>query len=103
MEQGGAEMLHALRRMGWEQRERWKEVEGGVESLDRAELEQFQARSPHWNYMVDKGWLRAVDHFAECILSGETPQLASAADGLWSTRMTAAAIESRKSGAVVGF
>lgn len=89
--------------MGWEQRERWKEVEEGAESLDRAELEHFQARSPHWNYMVDKGWLRAIDHFAECILSGATPQLASAADGLWSTRMTAAAIDGRQCGEVVRF
>lgn len=68
-----------------------------------AELEQFQARSPHWNYMVNKGWLRAADHFAQCILSGETPQLANAADRLWSTRMIAVAVDSRKSGEVVRF
>jgi len=61
LEEGGAEVLHALRRMGW------------------------------------------VDHFAQCVLSGDRPQLADAHDGLWSARMTAAAIQSRESGEVVRF
>lgn len=103
LETGGAEVLYAMRRMGWEQRERWKEVEKGGEFLDRAELELFQSRAPHWNYMVNKGWLSAIDHLAECILTGEQPQLAGAVDGLWSTRITAAAMESRESGEVVRF
>ncbi|MFH1570085.1 MAG: Gfo/Idh/MocA family oxidoreductase [Gemmatimonadota bacterium] len=103
LQQGGAEALHALRRMGWEQRERWQREKDEAPSLDRAELDHFQGHAPHWNYMVDKGWLRAIDHFAECVLSGTKPQLADAADGLWSARMTAAAIESRESGEVVRF
>ncbi len=102
--QGGADALHALRRMGWEARERWRQVKDDPTPLDRAELEHFVAhRSPHWNYMVDKGWLHAVDHFAQCVLSGEEPQVAGATDGLWAARMSAAAMESRASGQVVRF
>lgn len=103
LEQGGAEALHALRRMGWEQRERWQREQEEASAPDRAELEHFQQHAPHWNYMVNKGWLMAIDHFAQCVLSGDQPQLASAHDGLWSARMTAAAIESRESGEVVRF
>jgi predicted dehydrogenase len=101
LEQGGAQALYALRRMGWEQRERWDHMQQGEGSLDRAELERFQQQAPHWNYMVDKGWLPAIDHFAECVLSGRKPELADAQDGLWSARMTAAAIRSRESGEAV--
>ena len=100
---GGAEALYALRRMGWEQRQRWNEVKESGSFLDRAELELFEMRCPHWNYMVDKGWLAAIDHFAECILTGRRPELAGAVDGLWSTRITAAAMESRERGEVVRF
>ena len=103
LEQGGAEALHALRRMGWEQRERWQREEQEASAPDRAELEHFQHHAPHWNYMVDKGWLSAIDHFAQCVISGEQPQVAGVHDGLWSARMTAAAIESRESGEVVRF
>ncbi|MBT3346524.1 MAG: Gfo/Idh/MocA family oxidoreductase [Gemmatimonadetes bacterium] len=103
LQQGGAESLHALRRMGWEQRERWNREQTEATAPDRAELEHFQQGAPQWNYMVNKGWLLAIDHFAECVLSGATPQLASAEDGLWSARMTAAAIQSRETGEVVRF
>jgi len=53
--------------------------------------------------MVDKGWLDSMEHFARCVISGAEPALASAADGLWNSRMSAAAIESRSSGTVVTF
>ncbi len=103
LREGGAAALHALRRMGWEQRERWARVQQGEAAADRPELELFQQRAPHWNYMVDKGWLAAIDHFAACVLGGEPPQLARARDGLWAARMSAAAIQSRDSGQVVSF
>jgi len=103
-EQGGAAALHALRRMGWEQRARWQATGEDGASLDAAELRNFMTvRAPHWNYMVDKGWLAAIDHFAECVLTGARPETACAADGLWSARMSAAAIESRGTGEVVRF
>ena len=100
---GGAETMAQLRRMGWEQRERLAEAELSS-APDGAELKEFFAqRAPSWNYMVDKGWLPALDHFAECIALGKAPRNASANDGLWSSRMSEAAIRSRESGEVVRF
>ncbi len=102
LEQDGANALHALRRMGWETRERIKRTRDDNELPDRAELEHFvSARCPHWNYMVDKGWLAAVDHLAECILLGKHPEIASVEDGWWASRMATAAISSRETGRVV--
>ena len=102
--QGGAEALYALRRMGWETRERRQALAAGEPVLDRAELDHFVAdRAPHWNYMVDKGWLHAIDHFASCVLTGEPPRVAGAEDGWWASRMSAAAMESRASGEAVRF
>ncbi|OGV72869.1 MAG: hypothetical protein A3K19_33085 [Lentisphaerae bacterium RIFOXYB12_FULL_65_16] len=100
---GGAEALYQLRRMGWEQRARFEKTDGEPEP-DRAELQAYcSGRCPHWNYMVDKGWLAAVDHLAECILTGQAPRNACAADGLWSAKMSSAAISSRETGRVVEF
>lgn len=104
LEKEGAHALHALRRMGWETRERCEKEKDRDDLIDSAELKHFVgAKSPQWNYMVDKGWLRAIDHFAECIREGREPQIATAEDGLWASRMSAAAIESRESGEVVRF
>ena len=101
LQKDGARALHGLRRMGWEQRERTETM--ADDALDRAEHEAFRKTAPHWNYMVDKGWLTAVDHFAQCIMSGDKPDIASASDGLWSSRMSEAAIRSRETGEVVRF
>lgn len=103
LELGGAEVMAQLRRMAWQQRERCDNPDSPP-APDSRELKEFFAhRAPNWNYMVDKGWLAALDHFAECVLSGATPRNAGANDGLWSTRMSAAAIQSRDSGEVVKF
>lgn len=100
----GAEGLYAMRRMGWELRERSKRLDEDNPGLDDTELRDFFShRSPHWNYMVDKGWLVAMDHFAQCILDGTPPETAGAEDGLWSAKMSAAAIRSRNTGNVVTF
>lgn len=97
----GAHALHALRRMGWETRERLARIQPDSAALDGADLERFvNERSPRWNYMVDKGWLAAIDHLAECILNGKTPELATAEDGWWAAKMADAAIRSRASGKV---
>jgi predicted dehydrogenase len=101
LEVQGREALESIRRMGWELRERAKQPH--EESLDGVELDTVLRRAPTWNYMVDKGWLSAIDHFAECVAHGTRPELARAEDGLWSARMSAAAIESRESGSVVRF
>lgn len=103
-EQDGADALHAIRRMGWEARERVGADRSGDNQMGQTELKNYMnTQAPCWNYMVDKGWLPAVDHLAECILEGKKPQLASASDGWWASKMAAAAIRSRDSGQVVQF
>jgi len=49
-------------------------------------------------YHVDKGWLQALDHFAECMVTGEKPDTADARDGMIAELMGEAAVESRDSG-----
>ena len=98
----GASALYGLRRMGWETRERSGKTKEDDKVLDRAELEHFvNNRSPHWNYMVDKGWLAAIDHFAESILLGKKPDLAVAEDGWWASTIARAAIKSRETGEAI--
>lgn len=99
LEKGGAESLLLLRRMGWELRER---AERAADTPDRQEVERYvKERSPHWNYMVDKGWLSALDHFAACVQQGAVPRNATAHDALQASLLAHAAIRSRESGAVV--
>ena len=101
LEKEGAEALYALRRMGWELQ---YDAEHPPDAAppDAAEREHFiRQRCPHWNYMMDKGWLWAMDHFARCVISGETPENASAADGLRASLLSHAAIRSRETGSVV--
>ena len=52
------------------------------------------------NYMMDKGWLQALDHFAECILTGRTPETATAADAWRASQLGHAAIRSRQTGQI---
>jgi predicted dehydrogenase len=53
------------------------------------------------SFHVDKGWLQALDHFAECMLTGEKPDTANARDGMIAELMGEAAVKSRESGAPV--
>lgn len=95
----GAEGLYALRRMGWEMRER---LGGDEESPEREQMERYIHKGAmNWNYMVDKGWLQAIDHFAQCILSGTAPENATAADALRASMLAHAAMQSRESGQAV--
>jgi predicted dehydrogenase len=97
----GAPALLAMRRMGWEIREK-NAAPADPAQPDRREMETFMTdRAPHWNYMVDKGWLAAIDHFAKCVLTGAAPQLAGARDGLMASVLSHAAIKSRATGEVV--
>jgi predicted dehydrogenase len=100
---GGAPALLDLRRVYWETRTRLEELQkAGVDSPERRDLEEYVNRhAPHLNYSVDKGWLAAVDHFAESILTGGTCELAGAEDGLRAAQLSEAAIRSRESGEVV--
>ncbi len=71
----------------------------GSDTPERAELEHYWERhAPLTNYMVDKGWLQAINHFAQCIAEGATPRNANAYDALRVAQVIAAAIESRDSG-----
>ena len=90
----GAEALYALRRAAWEL---GQENESDLRP-DQDERRRFLASGQMWNYMVDKGWLAAVDHFAQCVLSGDTPLNATAQDGLKASILSHAAIRSRESG-----
>lgn len=49
-------------------------------------------------YDVNKGWLPSVEHFAQCILDGSTPENAGARDGLIAEQLANAVVESRKAG-----
>ena len=96
-EKVGAEALYGLRRTGWE----LSAASEGDAPADRAERERFRKSGQMWNYMVDKGWLAAIDHFAECVLTGANPMNAGAKDGLMASRLSHAAIRSRETGEVV--
>jgi predicted dehydrogenase len=50
------------------------------------------------NYMMDKGWLHALEHFARCILDGELSKLATPEDGMRAAAITEACIRSRRCG-----
>ena len=70
-------------------------------AVDRQERERFVSSGQMWNYMVDKGWLAALDHFAECVATGRPPENATARDGLMASRLAHAAIRSRETGEIV--
>lgn len=102
LETEGAAALYALRRMGWALRDAAERSPTGEPSTDADEIRRYLGETaPHWNYMVDKGWLAALDHFAERILAGEIPENAGAEDGLRASLLSHAAIRSRDSNTVV--
>ena len=105
LESEGAAALFALRRLAWTLRyaaEANVPAEGQQPPPDPREVRRYlNETSPHWNYMVDKGWLPALDHFAQCILRNEPPENAGAQDGLRASLLSHAAIRSRDTGAVV--
>ncbi|HUT36724.1 MAG TPA: Gfo/Idh/MocA family oxidoreductase [Planctomycetota bacterium] len=92
----GAEALYGMRRTAWELSRLADDS-----APDQDERQRFIEGGQMWNYMVDKGWLAALDHFAECVLTGETPQNATARDGLEASRLAHAAIRSRETGEIV--
>jgi predicted dehydrogenase len=93
----GAEALYAMRRTAWE----LATAKPADAPPDAAERERFLKRGQMWNYMVDKGWLAAIDHFAECVATGRKPENADARDGLAASRLSHAAIRSREGSEIV--
>lgn len=94
-EKVGAEALYGMRRTAWEL------AQNDDGHPDQAERDRFLRSGQMWNYMVDKGWLAAIDHFAQCVLSGQPPENATPRDALQASRLAHAAIESRESGQVI--
>jgi len=63
---------------------------------DQVHHEFLSHRLAGAGYSVDKGWIHAMDHFGACILNGQTPETASARDGLIGELLANAVVESRK-------
>lgn len=78
-----------------------------IEALDHDSEEYKRERYlldykyPHINYSVDKGWLGAMEHFADIILNDVPNEAASAEDALKVAQITEAIIESRETGKIV--
>lgn len=94
----GAEISESIRRhfnrLFWRLRSL---QENEINSPERYELEQIvHHKWPMINYMMDKGWLASLEHFANVILGNEKMQMATAEDGLEATKIALAAIRSRQ-------
>lgn len=98
----GARGLKDLRRAYYLAGERLEELRREqVQTAERREFENYMGHhAPHINYMVDKGWRAAIDHFSGCIRGGALTELATANDAWQASRITEAAIRSRESGEV---
>jgi predicted dehydrogenase len=72
-----------------------------VEAIDHNTEEYRRKRNfldyhlPHINYSVDKGWLGAMEHFADVIINNVPVEAATAKDALAAARITRAAVISR--------
>lgn len=100
----GAEALYVMRRTIHQQTERHRELQekGEIDTHEFKELDFYiRNKMPLGNYHVDKGWMAAIDHFAECIATGKEPKTTTAKDALQVTRIVNAAIKSRKTGVPV--
>ena len=96
----GEDALFAVRRMYMEH-----EAEKGEPATpERAYFDRYHAgHVPLVNYAVDKGWIASIDHFAECIATGRTPENATPHDALQASLLAQAGIRSRETGEVVAF
>ncbi|MEK7476563.1 MAG: Gfo/Idh/MocA family oxidoreductase [Candidatus Coatesbacteria bacterium] len=75
--------------------------EDALYAVRRRAMEDPDAAVPYLNYLVDKGWLAALEHFAESVASGRSPENATALDALQAHRLARAAIRSRDTWEVV--
>ena len=67
----------------------------------RRKRDWLDNRLPLINYSVDKGWLGAIEHFADVILNGSAVEAATAQDALAAARITRAAVISRAENRIV--
>jgi predicted dehydrogenase len=105
MAEMGADAMAAVRRTSWEYVRRFNALEEKGET-DTAEFKRLKSyienNMPLRNYFMDKGWLGAIEHFADCIMDGSLEQkAASSEDALRAAEITEAAIRSRELGAPV--
>ena len=101
----GSEALYALRRAQLELDQKLADPDSVTDPHERAQLAYYrkyhESHQPLLNYMGDKGWIAALDHFAECVLTGRTPENASAEDACRTSLLSEAAIRSRDTGQIV--
>jgi len=102
-EELGLQAHEALRRILWKKRKQLANDEFDETMTGLAELKLFlcgreNETSLNENYLCNKGWLDAVEHFACSCLNGTLPGTATANDGLAANIIVNAVIESRKNG-----
>ena len=99
----GADAMTILRRLRRHQAARLSEMKRrnpappAQQALERY-IDEYAANV---NYMMDKGWLHAMEHFAVSILKGRLARLATPEDGLRAAVITEACIRSRSLGQAV--
>ncbi len=89
-----------LRRMLADFRRETERMDHGSDAY-RRRCHQLDEQLPMINYSVDKGWLAAVEHFADVILNGVDVEAATAMDAYEAARITRAAVLSRKEKRIV--
>ncbi|MBN8215099.1 MAG: Gfo/Idh/MocA family oxidoreductase [Spirochaetes bacterium] len=98
---GGSALVQELRRAVYEATREEAQLAADGAKGTRAWKERdlfIRQKAPNVNYLVNKGWIEAVEDFAACIRSGKEPGSPNAEDGLAATRITQAAMKSRERG-----
>lgn len=96
----GAQAMEAIRRVSLDCTERLCELEKSQDTsgAEYRKLKAFEKQMPLCNYFMNKGWKEAIEDFANAIIEGRNFAGASAFDGFQASRITSAAIKSRKTG-----
>ncbi|NQU44159.1 Gfo/Idh/MocA family oxidoreductase [bacterium] len=97
--EAGAQGLYGVRRSKWMLDCALENPESS--EMDSGEIEYYRTfhkpYDQHRNYMVDKGWLAALENLAESARTGQPPETARVRDGLQTLRICEAAMKSRES------
>ena len=103
LEELGDEAMRAIRNVSWKAIKRLQKLEadGLTNSAEYRKLKEFELKMPARNYFMDKGWLAALEDFAQAIIEKRSFRGAGAFDGFQSTRITEAALKSRNTGSIV--
>lgn len=103
LESLGETGMRAIRNVSWKAIKRLQKLQtsGLTNSAEYRRLKEFESKMPAGNYFMDKGWLAALEDFAQAIIEKRAFRGAGAFDGFQSTRITEAALKSRSSGSIV--